>query len=491
MPDWLRQRARLSPDRPALVCGERWTFAELDREVGAAAARLAAAGVRSGGRVALLAWNSAGFAQVVHAIARLGAVLVPLNARLAEPELRWQVEDVEAAALIYDEANTDRATALREACLATRAVGMGEVVGGGNEGVSLEAAPEPRFRLSAVHSIVYTSGTSGSPKGAMLTYGNHLWSATGSVLNLGLRSDDRWLACLPLFHVGGLAILLRSVIYGIPAVVHESFEPIVVNRAIDEDGVTIVSVVGAMLQRILDVRGDRPYPPTLRCVLVGGGPVPRSLLEECAQRGMPVVQTYGLTEAASQVATLAPDDAPRKLGSAGKPLFATKVRVQGDDSGVLPAGVPGEIAVRGPTVMAGYYHRPEETARVLRNGWLHTGDVGYLDDEGYLYVLDRRADLIISGGENVYPAQVEAVLAAHPAVEEAGVTGLPDEQWGQTVAALVKLRRGARASEEELRAFCRERLAGYKVPVAVRFVDELPRNAQGKLVRRALREGLL
>lgn len=492
MPDWLWQRARLSPARLALICGdERWTFAELDRQVDAVAARLAAAGVRPGERVALLARNSAGFALVVHAVARLAAVLVPLNVRLTEPELRWQAEDVDAAALIHDEANTDGAMAFRKGLPAMCAVSLDEMTGGGAERGSVKAALERRFRLSAVHSIVYTSGTSGRPKGAMLTYGNHLWSAIGSVLNLGLRSDDRWFACLPLFHVGGLAILLRSVIYGIPAVVHESFDPLAVNGAIDEDGVTTISVVGAMLQRMLDVRGDRPYPPTLRCVLAGGGPVPRSLLEECAQRGMPVAQTYGLTEAASQVATLSPDDALRKLGSAGKPLFATEVRIEGDDGSVLPAGAPGEIAVRGPAVMAGYYHRPEETARVLRDGWLHTGDAGYLDDEGYLYVLDRREDLIISGGENIYPAEVEAVLASHPAVQEAGVAGLPDEQWGQRVAALVKLRAGARVDPDELRTFCRERLAGYKVPALIRVVDALPRNAAGKLLRGALRERLL
>ena len=484
MPDWLWQRARISPEKPALICAsERWTFAELDRQVEAVAARLTAAGVRPGERVALLARNSAGFAQTVHAIARVAAVLVPLNVRLSEPELRWQLEDIDASALIYDGVDAAVAAALRPG-LRTLALSQLTVR---DDGVATDAGAEPpRFRLPAVHSIVYTSGTGGQPKGAMLTYDNHYRSAIASMLNLGLRGDDGWLACLPLFHVGGLAVLLRSVIYGIPAIVHESFDPLAVNRAIDEDGVSIASVVGAMLQRMLDARGDRPYPAMLR-VLAGGGPLPRSLLEECTRRGVPVVQTYGLTEAASQVATLSPDDALRKLGSAGKPLFANELRIVGDGGSVLPAGVPGEIVVRGPTVMAGYHGRPEETARALRDGWLHTGDIGYLDEEGFLYVLDRRDDLIISGGENVYPAEVESVLVSHPAVEEAGVVGLPDEQWGQRVVALVRLRAGATVTEEQLRAFCRERLAGYKVPASVRFVDALPRSAQGKLLRRKLR----
>jgi O-succinylbenzoic acid--CoA ligase len=208
---------------------------------------------------------------------------------------------------------------------------------------------------------------------------------------------------LPLFHVGGLAILVRSAIYGIPALVHQSFDPAAANRAIDQDGVTIVSVVSAMLQRMLDERGDRPHPPALRCVLLGGGPAPRSLLEACVWRGVPVVQTYGLTEAASQVATLAPADALRKLGSAGQPLLPNELRIEREGASAS-AGQVGEILMRGPTVMCGYANRPEETARALQDGWLHTGDLGYLDDEGYLYVVSRRSDLIITGGENVYPA---------------------------------------------------------------------------------------
>jgi O-succinylbenzoic acid--CoA ligase len=329
----------------------------------------------------------------------------------------------------------------------------------------------------------------GRPKGVMLTYGNHLWSAVGSALNLGLRGDDRWLACLPLFHVGGLAILMRSVIYGVSVVLQRGFDPAAVNRAIDDEGVTIVSLVSSMLQRMLEARGERPYPPGLRCVLVGGGPVPRPLLEECARRGVPAVQTYGLTEAASQVATLAPEDALRKLGSAGKPLLPIELRIEGEDGKVLPAGEPGEIVVRGPVVTPGYLNRPEETKRVLRDGWLHTGDFGRLDEEGYLYLLDRREDLIVSGGENVYPAEVEEVLESHPAVLEVGVAGLADERWGRLVAATVVLRPGEAASEEELLAFCRARLAPYKLPKRLRFADGLPRNASGKLLRRALREG--
>ncbi|MFQ5879792.1 MAG: o-succinylbenzoate--CoA ligase [Dehalococcoidia bacterium] len=489
MPEWLRQRAALSPQRLALIFeDERWTFVELDRLISASAERLAAVGVGEGDHVALLAQNGRRFVQVAHAVTRLGAVLLPLNVRLTASELSWQVRDGGAPLLVYDEASAAKVASAREVLSGLPCVPLTEVTNGDGGGASGEDAFGVRhINLSSVHTIVYTSGTTGRPKGAMLTYGNHLWSAVGSALNLGLHSDDRWLACLPLFHVGGLAILLRSLIYGITAVVHESFDAEAVNRAIDEDGVTIVSVVSNMLQRMLAARGEGPYPPTLRCVLVGGGPVPRPLLEECTRRGVPVAHTYGLTEAASQVATLAPEEAVSKLGSGGKPLFSTEVRIQGDDGRPLPPGKPGEIVVRGPTVTPGYLNRQEETEQALRDGWLHTGDIGYLDEEGYLYVLDRRHDLIVSGGENVYPAEVESVLQSHPAVLEAGVTGLPDQRWGQTAAAAVRLHPGAAVSEGELLAFCRSRLAPFKVPTRMRFASTLPRNAAGKLLREALR----
>jgi O-succinylbenzoic acid--CoA ligase len=293
------------------------------------------------------------------------------------------------------------------------------------------------------------------------------------------------LAVLPLFHVGGMSILWRSVIYGIPAMVHDSFDPQAVNRAIDEQGVTIVSVVATMLQRMLDARNDCPYPPTLRCVLVGGGPVPQPLLERCAKLNVPVLQTYGMTETASQVATLAPELALAKLGSAGKPLFPTGLKIMTEGKVLLPGEV-GEIVVRGAVVSPGYFKREAETRKAWQKGWFHTGDLGRLDEEGFLYVVDRRTDLIISGGENVYPAEVEAVLLAHPAVEEAGVYARADDRWGQVPVAAVKLREGKTITETELILWCQSRLARYKVPRQIEFRDNLPRNAAGKLVRRLL-----
>ena len=497
LPEWLRQRAYLTPDRLALLTSDaRLTFRDLDEAVERTAAALYERGVRASDIVALLSYNSTAFVQVVHAVARLGAVLMPLNIRLTHGRDRVAAHRRERALpAARRRKRLDRARNGR--CL--ERPHDPEHVRGSHDApfINDRASPSEEsayltrtFDLAQTQAIVYTSGTTGRPKGAMLTFGNHFWSATGSALNLGLLPDDRWLACLPLFHVGGLSILFRSVIYGIPAVVHETFDPARVNAAIDDDHVTIASVVSAMLQRMLAERGDRAYPAHLRCMLLGGGPAPLPLLEECAARGVPVVQTYGLTESSSQVATLAPEDALRKLGSAGKPLFPTEVRIEREDGVSCAAGEPGEILVRGPSITPGYLNRPEESARALRDGWLHTGDIGHIDAEGYLYVLDRRDDLIVSGGENVYPAEVESALQAHPAVLEAGVVGVPDVRWGNTPVAFVVLKEPL-ADTGALVDFLRPRLAVYKLPSRV-IVEAtgLPRNAAGKLLRGELRRRL-
>jgi o-succinylbenzoate---CoA ligase len=480
LPNWLMQRAALTPERPALITAQHTvTFSDLLERASSTARQLAGLGVGQRDRVALLMRNSLEYVVLMHAIHMRGAILVPINTRLTPSEVAWQVDHAKAKLLIADEAND----ATAQGALAQRADGF--------TATTLAESPLPavplleRYHLDAVHSILHTSGTSGQPKGAILTFGNVWWSALGSALNLGHHEADRWLACLPMYHIGGLSIPIRSVIYGIPVVLHEGFDAAAVNRAIDEQGVTLISVVAVMLSRLLDERGARAFPATLRCVLLGGGPAPRALLEACAERGVPVVQTYGLTEAASQVATLAPQEALRKLGSAGKPLFPTELRIEQDGQAVA-AGTTGEIVVRGPTITPGYLNQPVVTAHTLRDGWLHTGDVGYVDAEGYLYVLDRRTDLIISGGENVYPAEVEAVLLAHPDIVEAGVIGVPDAQWGQVPAALISVRDGVAVNAEAVRTFCRERLARYKVPAYIKVAPSLPRTASGKVLRREI-----
>jgi O-succinylbenzoic acid--CoA ligase len=499
LPDWLTRCAENTPQRLAVQCGQvRWSFAELAEQAGRLARQLATAGVSAGDRVALLASNGLAYVACVHALTRLGAILVPLNTRLSVAELRWQLEDVRAGLLISDAGMAERAdeidTALPRALLQTDspASDRAEVTlltPEGNPYAEGEVSLRKLIDLDATQVIMYTSGTTGRPKGVLITYGMQWWNAVASALNLGHRPDDCWLACLPLFHIGGLSILMRSVIYGISVILLEKFDEHAVNQAIRREGVTIISVVAVMLQRMLDALesegGRASYPTTLRCVLLGGGPAPRPLLEQCASLRIPVAQTYGLTESCSQAVTLAPADALRKPGSAGRPLLPVQLQILHEGHPVR-AGEPGTIYLKGPTITPGYADRPAETAEAFQDGWFCTGDLGYLDADGYLYVLDRRSDLIISGGENIYPAEVESVLLAHPAVAEAGVCAQDDPRWGQVPIAFVKLHPGQHVAPTILLDHARQHLAGYKVPRSITFVEELPRNSAGKLLRREL-----
>jgi len=494
LPDWLARCAENRPEHLAVQCDQvQWSFAELDRQATRLARQLATIGVQEGNRVALLAANGLPYVAFVHALTRLGAILVPLNLRLTLEELCWQVRDVHALLLVCD---ADFASLAHEIERAVPQLPLATLATGSKRGETvLSKLPENAvplrtlIDLDAPQAILYTSGTTGQPKGAIITYGMQWWNAVGSALNLGHSPGDRWLACLPLFHIGGLSILMRSVIYGISVMVHKRFDPFSTNRAICEDKITIISVVAVMLQVMLaaldtDRRGAG-YPSTLRCVLLGGGPVPYPLLEACMLRDIPVVQTYGLTETCSQAVTLSPADAMRKLGSAGRPLPPVQLRVMHDNRSASP-GEPGEIFLQGPTITPGYVDRPEATAQAFQDGWFATGDIGYLDKDGYLYVLDRRADLIISGGENVYPAEIESVLLSHPGVEEAGVCGQADPQWGQVPVAFVVLKAGSAVSAGELLDYTAQKLARYKQPRAIHFTEQLPHTSSGKLLRREL-----
>ena len=490
LPDWLGRVALYHPDRIAIEDNRQsWTFAELDRRASHLAYQLRAAGIGMGERVALLAGNCPAYAVAVHALTRVGAILIPLNTRLTESELCWQISDAGASLLIYDELHTALTESITARLPQVRCFPLSDEAGNGEEQLSPSNMPlRSEIDLAATQAIMYTSGTTGQPKGVLITYGMHWWNATGSLLNLGLEPDDCWLACLPLFHIGGLSILMRGVIYGMRVLVFERFDADSINEALLRGQVSIISVVATMLQRLLSsldqVSGDDRYPSSLRCVLLGGGPAPRPLLEECLRRNVPVVQTYGMTESCSQAVTLAPEDAVRRVGSAGRPLPSVQLRIMVDGD-VAASGEPGEIMLRGPIVTSGYVGQVAATA-AFQDGWFATGDYGYLDNEGYLYVLDRRSDLIISGGENVYPAEIEAALLEHPAVAEAGVCGIPNERWGQAPVAFVVLREGQSADREDLLAYLSPRLAHYKIPQEIYIAAGLPRTSSGKLIRRDL-----
>jgi O-succinylbenzoic acid--CoA ligase len=423
---WLRRAARCRPEHVALRADDgALTYAELDAAATLAARRLGALGVGPGDRVGIALPARRAFVETLHGCMRLGAVAVPLDLRLRPEERRL------------------------------RSAGCAAVVTEPLEGLAGDGAPLMLTHdLDATAIVVHTSGTTGGPRAVELTYGNWLWSALGSAVALGVDPGDRWLCTLPLSHVGGLSILVRSAIYATAVVLHERFDA---EAAADEIATraTLVSVVPTTLARLLDA-GLR-HPPALRMALVGGAPIAPALIERATAAGVRTVGTYGLTEACSQVTT------------GGPPLFCTRVRI----------GPAREILVAGPTVAPG---------AVAPDGWLHTGDEGALDAAGNLTVTGRAGDTIITGGENVAPAEVEAILAGHPAVAEAGVHGAPDAEWGQRVVATVVLRADHTATEDDLRGYCRVRLAGYKVPRAIRFAPELPKTASGKLLRRSLEE---
>jgi o-succinylbenzoate---CoA ligase len=437
--NWLAQRAVACPDRIAVVSGDyEVSYAELEFEAGRAARRLAARGVRRGSTVVIELPAGLEHVVLLHALMKLGAIAYPLDTRLAADERATELERAAPALIVAEGADSG----LTEADLPL----LGE------------------HALDDVCCRILTSGSSGHARPIGLTYGNHLWSAVGSAFNLGVEPTDRWLCCLPVFHVSGFSIVIRSVIYGTGAIVQDGFDVDRVAASLEGAGATVLSLVATQLSRLLEAGVDLL---PLRAVLVGGGPVPDEVLEEAIGRGATVVQTYGLTEAASQVTTLAPDEAQRKLGSAGRPLLTTHLRIN-----------EGEILVQGPTVAPGVSDE---------DGWLHTGDLGHIDDEGFLYVEDRLGDVIVTGGENVIPAEIEEVLLRHDDVSDAAAVGRADDEWQEAVAAIVVLNDGALADAEELRRHCRNSLADYKVPKRFEFVDELPRSGSGKLLRRALR----
>ena len=437
--DWLAQRSQSCPDRTALVAdGAEMTYAELEAEATWVARRLVAHGVRRESTAALTMHPRREQVVLAHALMKVGAKLLPLSPRLTP---------VERAAIVAAE---EPIVDLDDAGELTQTEADMPLLG--------------EHDMDEVCARVLTSGSSGSPRPIGLTYGNFLWSAVGSAFNIGVHPEDRWLCCVPLSHISGLGIVMRSVIYGTTAVVHEGFDVDRAGAALEGDGITVVSLVATMLTRLLEAGVDLSGP---RAILVGGGPVPEEPLEEAIAKGATVVQTYGLTETCSQVTTLTPADSRRKLGSAGRPLLTTHLRIQ-----------DGEILVQGPTVALG---------SADADGWLHTGDLGHIDEEGFLYVDDRIDDMIVSGGENVFPSEVEEVLLRHPEVADAAVVGREDPEWQQAVTAVVVLESGSNATPDDLRHHCAEALAGFKVPKRIELAAALPRLPSGKLMRRALR----
>ena len=471
VPDWLDRAAALRPAHPALVVDdETVSFATLAARVAARARALRAAGVTAGGRVGALLPNGLALVELVHAAPRLRATLVLLDPRATPDEVARQVRRAGVQLVV-----TDRA--LRAAVPPGVAVVDGPMLDPGPPDV------EPLLDLAAPHTVVFTSGSSGEARPIVLTAGNHWWSAAASAARLGAHADERWLACLPCWHVGGLAILLRSAIHATTVVLQRGFHLDAVARALHEEAITMVSLVPTALARLRAT----PAPPRLRCALVGGAAASVELLRDAHARGWPVAPTYGCTEAASQIATAAPEDPRALAGGVGLPLGPTRVRILRPDDTVAAAGETGVIAVAGPTLTPGTYGDDGALVPLVRDGWLRTGDLGSVDGDGALRVLGRRDDVIVTGGENVAPDEVEGVLASLPGVAEVAVAGVDDPEWGRAVAAWVVAAPGAHPTLETVRAAARTTLAPHKLPRRLYLVDALPRTAAGKVRRVGLR----
>lgn len=482
MPNFLIKRAFLTPNRPAIHFeGRTYSFLEAYNRAYTIAGQLSWYGLKKGQFAAALLGNHADTVFIYLAFHLLGIKAVILNNRLTAAEISWQIEDSQSLFVITEGKYASKVQSIDRSAVVVIKEDLFHAP------VSFPPIVE-EIQMDDICTVMYTSGTTGYPKGVLQTYGNHWWSAIGSALNLGLTEEDCWLCSVPLFHISGYSILMRSFIYGMKMVLMEGFNEIAAIQMIKKEKVTIMSVVSTMLARIEAELKDENLPSRFRCMLLGGGPASRTLLESCRIKEIPVYQTYGMTETSSQIVTLSPEYSMMKLGSAGKVLFPSQLKIIGAEGVEAAPGEAGEIKLKGPNVTKGYLNRKKETAEKLQNGWLATGDIGYLDEEGFLYVLDRRSDLIISGGENIYPAEIEGVLVSHKHIEDAGVIGMKDDQWGEVPVAFVK--KNGEISSEELREFCLERLAKYKVPKKIFFIEEIPRNASKKILRRELR-GLL
>ena len=503
---WVARHAESGGERLAVVDeARRLDYAALERRIQRLAGWLRGIGVAEGDRVGILLGNCSAYLEVLLGTARIGAIAVPINTRLSSHEVRFLLDDCSPRALIY---GSEQRALARDACTATSEAPPSrlEVSDGSASGCAYEAAlsgSEPCRRIAPVAAeapmlLMYTSGTTGQPKGALLPHRKALYNSKNAELYFGIEPSDRVLVVAPLFHSLGLQILAMPVLHcGGSLVLQRRFDPERLLEAIGREAIDYLGGVPTLYQRLLETM-DQAAPGrfdlgSLRFLFTAGAPAPAELVHAYARRGLPLIQGYGQTES-STLCCVPVADAERKAGSVGRPVRHAELRLVDPDSLARPvcdwrdvdSGEKGEIVVRGPIVMLGYWQRPEDTAETLREGWLRTGDLATRDEEGFFTLVGRLRDMFISGGENVYPAEVEAVYGEHPAIREIAVVGVPDERWGESGRAHVVLRPGARIGAEDLRAWGRERLAAFKIPRHFVFEAELPRTASGKVQKHRL-----
>lgn len=492
--DPLRRGVTISPTSPAVVdtaSGRAQKFSELDRRCRALAAAMDALGLGRGDRIALLMANGHAYIESYVALPAAGFVIVPINTRLADPEIEYILRDAGVSALI-----TDRPPSAIEKA-------VGRVIRVPDDYESLIASTEPLSDLADLHHVsesdlaglFYTGGTTGPSKGVMLTHRNLLANMWNTINCCEMRADDRYLVMSPMFHAAGTYAVLASLALGATQVTVPAFDPERVLDVIESEGITTTLAVPTMMVALCEAQSRRPRDTsTLRLLTHGASPVAVETVRRFHELfpGTAMIHLYGATELSPLTTALANEQdelgGPRER-SCGQPVLGCRVAVVNSEGDHLPAGESGEVVVRGDNVMAGYWNKPDETAAVLRDGWYHTGDVGWIDDEGFLFLVDRAKDMIVTGGENVYSTEVEQALMTHPAVLECAVYGIPDPKWGEAVAATVVPREGQSPTADDLMAHCRELIAGFKVPRRIEVsADPLPKSAAGKILKREIRE---
>ncbi|MFC0186749.1 long-chain fatty acid--CoA ligase [Fictibacillus aquaticus] len=495
---FLTQNARNFPERFAVECeGRSYTYGELNTAVNRLAHGLISLGVKKGDKVAIVMKNSDHFMISFFAAAKIGAVVVPVNFRLTANEIQYIFSQSDTVLVLCDSEFEETVNSARETTGVSSVIVVGDVAGEGNllyDNILSHNEEEPNVEISEHDDleILYTSGTTGRPKGALFDHDRIFKVSLTMLVNMELRKDERFLHLAPLFHSAQLNLfMIAGVILGGRHYIHRDFHPVKALQAIQDHEITHLFAVPAMYNFMLQVPNVTDYDlSSIRRCGYGAAPMPPELVRKsiAAFKTDRFFNLCGLTEAGPGGILLDPEGHEQHLGKSGKAGFLTEARVVHENGEDVKPGVVGEFILRSETVMKEYYKKPEETKSALKNGWLYTGDLATVDEEGYISLVDRKKDMIISGGENVYSAEVEAVLYEHPAILDAAIIGLPDEVWGEAVTAIIVLREGAEIDEQELKSFCRQKLAGYKVPRRIFIEPQLPRNASGKILKYQLRQ---
>jgi len=495
---FLAKRADLNPNRVGLVFEDtQLTFKQMNERACRTSHAFTKLGVEEGDRVAILAQNGIEYYDTWFGAAKIGAVVVPINWRLAPPEIQFILENSGAKVLVFSPEYTELVAGLRGHVAVENYIYAGP--GDAPEfALSMSDIQEKAESWEPIWSgegddtliIMYTSGTTGRPKGTMLTHANFFWaSITFRTVIQQAREEERTLVVLPQFHIAGMFPMPTFVHWGQPVYLMRGFDPKVIFETVEREKITGFGAVPAILSFMRLVPDWQKYDfSSVHTILVFAAPVPVPLIKEYAEAGVVVQQMYGLTESTGPGTVIGPDDAISRAGSCGKAYFHTDVRVVDEERNDTKPGDIGEVIMRGGHVMKAYWQNEEATAETIKDGWLHTGDLAYRDDDGFIYIADRKKDMIISGGENVYPAEVESVIFGHPKVADVGVIGMPHEKWGESVRAIVVPKEGEELTDEEIIEYCKGRIAKFKMPKSVIFTDNLPRNPSGKILKRVLRE---